>query len=162
MTCSCGHEFCWYCLKNYHNVANSQYEQHNQKDCLFLLLTKIITLILFMLSILLVTNGNENFNWMMQKAWSTIIIIIRALLTDGALVGEVIVLNRMNHAFHPFRKILAIFLMFDLVIGLLLWFIGEMAYTLLIIGLSTGVALMGLGIGLIVDFSVATWFNYIM
>jgi hypothetical protein len=115
MTCSCGHEFCWYCLKNYHNVANS-----------------------------------------------TIIIIIRALLTDGALVGEVIVLNRMNHAFHPFRKILAIFLMFDLVIGLLLWFIGEMAYTLLIIGLSTGVALMGLGIGLAVDFSVATWFNYIM
>jgi len=87
MTCSCGHEFCWYCLKNYHNVQDSQYRQHNQRDCLFLLLTKIVTVLLVLLSLMLVVSGSDNYSWALQKIWTAMLIVIRAVLTDGALVA---------------------------------------------------------------------------
>mgnify|MGYP000939287730 CR=1 FL=1 len=161
MTCSCSHEFCWYCLKNYHNVQESQYRQHNQKDCLFLLLTKVVTIVLFLLSLMLVVSGSDNFSWALQKICTALLVIFRGLLTDGALVAQGVVLNRMNTYYRPFKRTLITFVVADILAGIVLWYLGEMAFTLLIIGVSLFVALSCLGIGLLVEFSIATWFNYI-
>lgn len=161
MTCSCGHEFCWYCLKNYHNVRESQYRQHNQKDCLFLFLTKVLILLLVTFSMMLVVSGSDTYSWALQKIWTGLVLLMRALVTDGAIVAQGIVLNRMNTYYRPFKRMLLTFLLADVFIGLGLWYFGELAYTLLIMGVSVAVALGCLGIGLMVEFSVGTWFNYI-
>jgi hypothetical protein len=76
-------------------------------------------------------------------------------------VAQVAVLSRMNNPFQPFKKTMVGFLLFDMMIGIVLWYIGEIAYTIVIISLSMGIGLTCLGIGLLIDFSMATWYNYI-
>jgi hypothetical protein len=161
MTCSCGHEFCWYCLKNYHNVNRSEYRQHNQKDCLFLLLIKGLTIIICFMSLLLITTGVDTFNWIMHCIFSGMLTVVRVLLTDGAIMAQIMVLMRMNSMYRPFKRLLLVFVVSDILAGLVLSYLGQLAYTLVIIGLSMAVALSCLGVGLLVDFSVVTWFNYI-
>lgn len=113
------------------------------------------------MSLLLVVSGVETFNWVVSCLISGLGTVVRVLLTDGALLAEIMVLMRMNSMERPFKKLVLIFLLADVMTGMCLGYLGELAYTLVIIGLSLAVALSCLGIGLLVDFSVVTWFNYI-
>lgn len=85
MTCSCQHEFCWYCLKDYKHTAGSRYKTHNQKDCLFLLVTKFIVLLFVGFSLGLAYWGNEAFNAGVAYFGKICLGAIRALAIDGAI-----------------------------------------------------------------------------
>lgn len=161
MTCSCGHEFCWYCLKDYKYSESSLYEQHNQKDCLLLLLIKVITLVFCFFSLLLVYSGNEFFNTTISYGWRILVGILRAVAIDGAIAVQFMILTQNSHRRNQFRRLAVLFAIMDIIALIVIYLIGDLAMTFYIIGLSLATAGVSVGIGMMVEFSVATWFQYI-
>ena len=113
------------------------------------------------LSLFLVVAGVDTFNGMIQGVWTVLTTAFRVLLTDGALASQFITLCRMRTDHSPFKKLLFAFILSDLLAGLCLYYFGQLGLTFAIIALSVGGALICVGTGLLVDYSVATWFNYI-
>lgn len=42
MSCPCGHQFCWYCLKDYYPSGNNIYSVHEPKECASIFISKIV------------------------------------------------------------------------------------------------------------------------
>ena len=161
MTCTCGHEFCWYCLKDYVYNKNSKYENHNSKDCLLMLASKIFMILLCALSLTLVISGTEGFSRLSSWILFLLIGLMKVLMIDGAMAFQAIFIarNYRNRSF--LKKRLASFIAMDIIMFSLIYLVGEMSFVLTVIVvslISTGVA--G-GLALLISHSVTTWFNYI-
>lgn len=136
MTCSCSHQFCWYCLKDYKFSQTSRYKAHNQKDCLFLLLIKVIVGFFFAFSLVLAYSGNESFSLIISSMANLCLGALRALAIDGAIVIQVIVLNHNMHRRNNVRKLGLLFLVMDLLALIVIFLIGDLVLTIYIIGVS--------------------------
>lgn len=161
MTCSCGHEFCWYCLKDYKRTSTSRYKSHNQKDCLFLLMLKLIIVLSFAFSLALAYSGNEAFNKAISYSFKICLGILRAFAIDGAITIQLIVLNHTSNRRANVKRLGMFFLAMDLLALLVIYLIGDLHITLLILGISLMVAGAAGLLGIMVEYSVNTWFNYI-
>lgn len=150
MTCSCGHEFCWYCLKDYKFADDSIYKQHNQKDCLFLLLTKIITLLFCFCCLILVYSGNESFNAAVAYGFKLLLAILRAIAIDGAIAVQFLILNQNFHRRNNFRKLAGLFAGMDVIALIVIYLIGDLLVTLYIIGISLITVGVSVGVGMMV------------
>ena len=161
MTCSCGHEFCWYCLKDYRFNHDTRYKEHNQKDCLFLLIIKVFILLLCLFCILLVSNGSKGFSGIMDYILTIFMGVLRTVAVDGGIAIQFAILNHNRYRRSAFKKLLYLFLGLDLVTLVMIHLVGDLAITMFIIGVSLVIGGVSMGLGVLVEFSVSTWFNYI-
>lgn len=58
MSCPCGHEFCWYCLKDYFSSGNNLYSVHETKECAFIFFSKMAFISVCLLGVVLSFLGN--------------------------------------------------------------------------------------------------------
>ena len=161
MTCSCSHEFCWYCLKDYKHSAGSRYRQHAQKDCLFLLLTKFVVAAFFAFGLAFAAWGSEAFDAAVAYCFKVCLGVLRAFAIDGAIAVQLVVLNHNAHRRNNLRRLGLLFLGMDLLALFVLYLIGDLAVTMYILGVSLMVAGVVGWVGISVEYSVNTWFNYI-
>lgn len=87
--------------------------------------------------------------------------VFRALLIDGAISIQFIVLNNSSNRKSTFHRLIVIFLLMDLIALMGIYLIGDLALTMYIIGISLITAGAAVFVGMIVAFSVSTWFDYI-
>ena len=82
MTCPCGHEFCWICMKDYFHKKENVYSPHEQFECVFILILKVFLVITCFLALVMTSVGHEGFRVFTSWLWSILTIIFRTLILD--------------------------------------------------------------------------------
>jgi hypothetical protein len=58
MSCPCGHQFCWYCLKDYYPAPANVYSVHEPRECAAIFISKLVFFCICVAGIFLTLLGN--------------------------------------------------------------------------------------------------------
>lgn len=173
MTCPCGHQFCWYCLKDYFGTRNNVYSVHEPRECAFIFISKIIFMSICTLGIILTFLGNEVFHAFIALFFVGLKYLLLTLFIDLILISNFLMISHIVQKVRNIRiygydngqigiKFMITGLVgLDLMLLVALYFF-EM-YTIIgwILLIEAGIAAVGaIGVWLII-YSVETWFDYI-
>jgi hypothetical protein len=95
MTCPCGHQFCWYCLKDYFTNSNNIYSVHDPKECAFIFISKIIFMSICLSGIVLTFLGNEIFHQFVSYFFVGLKYILLTIFVDLILISNFLVINHI-------------------------------------------------------------------
>ena len=82
MTCTCSHEFCWYCFHDFYYYKEKVYSNHDNGECGFITVSKICFVIFFILGILLNYHPDYNINWVFSHIPSFLLFVLKIILVD--------------------------------------------------------------------------------
>ena len=173
MTCPCGHQFCWFCLKDHYNTGNNVYSVHEPRECAFIFISKIMFMSMCIAGIILTFLGNDIFHQCVSYFFIGVKYILLTFVVDLILIGNFLLINHIfqkirNQRIYGYdnrmpsvRYFVGALIVVD--IAILLFFYMLELYTLIfwvIIAQVTLAAFIALNVWLIV-YSVETWFDYI-
>jgi hypothetical protein len=170
MSCPCGHQFCWYCLKDYYPAANNVYSVHEPRECAAIFISKVIFIGICVAGIFLTLLGNEVFQRFMGYFFKGMAYIAQTLLLDLAIALNIFAINSLlvRHynrsllTIHKGNKIVIGSIIFcDLVVLLILYWLDlliESAVILLVEATLVGVVALAVWVVMII---IDTWFKYI-
>lgn len=170
MTCPCGHEFCWYCLKDYQFSQRNVYSVHEPKECAFIFFSKISLAVLSVIGVLLTFLGNDVFQMCMGAFFLGARYLLHAMILDILLAINVIValqlINR-HRQYHQQQHYLSSSVLVvglavvDLVAGGVLVWVGLLWESGVI--LLVEIVILGVGAAAVwlIVFSIETWFDFI-
>jgi hypothetical protein len=95
MTCPCGHQFCWYCLKDYFNIRDNVYSVHEPRECAFIFISKIIFMTICILGIILTFLGNDIFHAFVGYFFIGIKYLFFSVFVDLTLISNFLVINHI-------------------------------------------------------------------
>jgi hypothetical protein len=130
MSCPCGHQFCWYCLKDYYALPHNVYSVHEPKECASIFISKIVFMTICISGIFLTLLGNEIFQKFMSYIFIGIAYLLQTISIDIVIALNVYAFNtfflkRFSHGYNPNynKPILGMIVLLDfLTIGTLWWF----------------------------------------
>jgi hypothetical protein len=130
MSCPCGHQFCWYCLKDYYASPHNVYSVHEPKECASIFISKIVFMTICISGIFLTLLGNEIFQKFMGYIFIGIAYLLQTISIDIVIALNVYAFNtfflkRFSHGYNPNynKPILVMIVLLDfLTIGALWWF----------------------------------------
>lgn len=173
MTCPCGHQFCWFCLKDYFSTANNVYSVHEPKECAFVFISKILFMSICLLGIILTFLGNDIFHQFVSYFFIGLKYILMTIFLDLIIISNVLVVNQIiqkvryyHHYGHSNRPSNVkyfigglVFVDALLLVGFYFLEIYSLIFWILVIEVSV-CALGALMVWLVVH-SIETWFDYI-
>lgn len=95
MTCPCGHQFCWYCLKDYFGTRNNVYSVHEPRECAFIFLSKIVFIFICVLGIALTFLGNQVFHAFVGYLFVGLKYILLSVFIDLVVIVNVLSINHI-------------------------------------------------------------------
>ena len=143
MTCVCGHEFCWYCFKDFYYYKSVVYNQHSENECTFTVLSKFVIVLISLIGI--VFNISPYYN--MQFLFSylpTILLFILKIVISNALITLNASMNheiRLYHRHKSFKQTYGLLALANLVVLFLLWLFSIWKFVLIVIGIEGGIGL---------------------
>lgn len=170
MSCPCGHQFCWYCLKDYYHAANNVYSVHEPRECAAIFISKVIFIGICIAGIFLTLLGNEVFQRFMGYFFTGMAYIVHTLLLDLAIALNIFAINSLLVR-HYNRSLLTInkgnkivvggIIFCDLFVLLILYWLELLIDSALILLIeATLIGVIALTVWLVM-INIDTWFKYI-
>jgi hypothetical protein len=103
MSCPCGHQFCWYCLKDYFHHPKNIYSVHEPKECAFIFFSKITMFFMCLCCIILTSFGNEVFQYILQLLFTGFKWFFHVLVVDIAIAINIIAVNQWYTRYNQFN-----------------------------------------------------------
>ena len=173
MTCPCGHQFCWFCLKDYYSNGNNVYSSHEPKECAFIFLSKMAFMCICICGIVLTFLGNDVFHKFVSYFFVGLKYILLTIFIDLILISNFLVINHIvqkirNHRLYGFDDRLSNIKFFigalvfvDFLLMMIFYMVEIYGLIFSIIVIEVLVAALGaLSVWMIV-YSVETWFDYV-
>lgn len=169
MSCPCGHQFCWYCLKDYYPSPHNVYSVHEPKECVSIVVSKVVFMVICTAGIFLTLLGNEIFQRFMGYFFVGMAYLLHTSILDLLIAINIFVINSIlvryynrNSFTHKGSLYVGIALVvFDLLVVLVLLYFDllvESAFILLAEAVLIGVVA---AVVWLVIVNVETWFKYI-
>ena len=109
MTCPCGHQFCWFCLKDYVDSPSQIYSIHEPKECFFILFSKIVILFTCLISLSSFILGGESIRLILNWFFIAIAYLFHAILIDLWIIFQSWLIYSMDkqkniaYSYYPFK-----------------------------------------------------------
>jgi hypothetical protein len=95
MTCPCGHQFCWFCLKDHYASGTNVYSVHEPRECAFIFISKIMFMSMCLSGIVLTFLGNDIFHQFVGYFFVGVKYILLTFLVDFVLIGNFLLINQI-------------------------------------------------------------------
>ena len=170
MSCPCGHQFCWYCLKDYYPAPNNVYSVHEPRECAAIFISKLAFTGICIAGIFLTLLGNDVFQRFVEYFFIGMRYLVHTLLLDAVIAINIFLINNLivhhyNRPFYDYSKMkkfgVAGLVIFDLIVLAILYYLELLVESGVIILVE--VSLVGLVAATVwfVMINIDTWFKFI-
>ena len=173
MTCPCGHQFCWFCLKDYYSNGSSVYSTHEPKECAFIFLSKMAFMSICICGIILTFLGNDVFHKFVSYFFVGLKYLLLTIFVDLILICNFLVINQLiqrikNHRLYGYdhwtsniKVYISLLAFIDLLLLGLFYLLELYGLVFSIIIIEVLVAAVGALTVWVIVYSVETWFDYV-
>lgn len=142
MTCVCGHEFCWYCFKDYYYYKSVVYTQHSDSECTFTVLSKLIILLICVIGIVFNISPYYNMQFLFSYLPGFLLFVLKIVIANAIIIGNASINHEIRiYYYRNKERCYGYLVLGNCAVLFVLWFLSIWKFVLVVIGGEVGIGL---------------------